>query len=94
MTGGYFPYALPDEDEVSVVEIIEPIEAAHGLVRNRLDQLEGYPTFYDRFIVDVETSAGTVKCWMYVPASNHDELARMQQVTDNDWTKHCDLVNA
>lgn len=87
VTNGGFPYALPAKGERIVIEIIRPIDdlKAQRLLRMNLDRLEGYPSFYDRYVV---TSASGTDCWMYVPADDHDRLSRLTAVTDNDWLEH------
>ena len=89
VTHGGFPYALPAEDEITTVEIIEPLnnENAQVVVRSRLDRLEGYPMFYGRHLVTVKIDGGEQTCWMYVPV-DHESYADLFPVTNNDWTLH------
>ena len=88
VTNGGFPYALPSEGDSIVIEMIAPHDAIAGeVMRERLDHLEGYPTFYDRLVVPVgleEPAAGIA--WMYVPASDHQRLGRLAPVPGNDWS--------
>ena len=86
VTNGGFPYALPAEGEVSVVEIIVPVMAEAEILRLYLDRLEGYPSFYDRQVVEVVFGDQLVTAWMYVP--NHaEDYARLPRVEGNDWVE-------
>jgi gamma-glutamylcyclotransferase (GGCT)/AIG2-like uncharacterized protein YtfP len=87
VTNGGFPYALPAEGEVTVVEIIVPHRSTADSLRSRLDMLEGYPDFYDRLVVTTEDG---VECMMYVPATP-DAYNGLARVTDNDWNTHKSL---
>ena len=89
VSNGYFPYALPAANETTVVEIVRPVanQAAQYELRERLDNLEGYPTLYDRLVVTTDFGD---QCWLYMPVSDHERLGRLPRVLDNDWTAHCD----
>jgi len=81
----YFPYALPDEDQSSVGEIIVfDNEQDYLNARNRMDRLEGVPNFYKRVVVEVITANGTCDAWLYTPADPED-YEHLPEVHANDW---------
>lgn len=86
VTNGGFPYALP-ADELSVIEVVQPRPEHAAEVRYRLDRLEGYPSFYDRVLVDVDLNGETVRCWMYTPVQS-ESYASLAAVEGNDWNQH------
>ena len=88
VANGHFPYAIPSEGQAITVELLQPriIEAEE--MRDRLDRLEGFPSFYDRIIVPVVTQDGTEhEAWMYTPV-DPEEYADLESVPSNDWSKY------
>jgi gamma-glutamylcyclotransferase (GGCT)/AIG2-like uncharacterized protein YtfP len=81
-----FPYAIPALFSAIVVELVHPVERFAGLLRDRLDTLEGYPHFYDRKVVEVETYAGPVDAWFYFPCST-TFLGDTVNVFCGDWVQ-------
>ena len=84
---GYFPYALPAYGERIVVEVVVPrvdINEAADELRYRLDELEGYPTFYSRVVVPVRIEDEVLHCWLYTPA-RPERHASLPSVPGNDW---------
>lgn len=78
----YFPVAFPFEGASLVVEVYSVDEKT----MDRLDMLEGYPTFYNR--VKVDTSQG--EAWLYVI---EDQANRVKQnpeilIEDGDWVAY------
>jgi gamma-glutamylcyclotransferase (GGCT)/AIG2-like uncharacterized protein YtfP len=83
-----FPYALPaGADSEIVVEVIQPYEQYAEIVRRNLDRLEGYPSFYDRILVDVENDRGHATCWLYTPV-DPERYEDLRPVHSNDWRAH------
>ena len=82
MVGGWgFPYAYPTEEDKSIkIEVWRP--NAEDNTRQRLDDLEGYPTHYDRQIVDTEFG----EAWIYF--SHHHNNESPAQIEHGDWNKH------
>lgn len=59
---GGFPAIVEGGDTSPTVEVYSVSDADFA----RLDRLEGYPDFYNRMQVDVETPRGVIeKCWIY-----------------------------
>lgn len=85
VSGGPFPFAVPDADSVATGALIYPSVAEYADVLDDLDRLEGYPRFYDRMMVVVDTPAGHVKAWIYTPA-RPIEYADLPPVEGNDWS--------
>lgn len=83
VSNGAFPFALPDADSVAVGALIYPHPDHYAAVLDDLDHLEGYPRFYDRIMVVIDTPAGHVKAWIYVPVELYDDLP---PVEGNDWS--------
>jgi len=84
VSGGAFPFALPDADADAVGALIVPNDGEYDEVLARMDRLEGYPRFYDRLMVAVDTPDGIVKAWVYTPA-HPDEYDHLADVPDGDW---------
>ena len=82
-----FPFALPAPHSSVVVEIIVPAEGFERVLRDRLDTLEGYPHFYDRKVVKVETISGFVEAWLYVPCTT-SFLDKVFDIPSGDWVQH------
>ena len=83
---GSFPYVhttdTEDTDNPVVVEIYEVTDS--GL--QRLDDLEGYPSFYNRS--QFEFSDGT-KAWMY---HIEDKNNKQPLVESGDWVRYCEAL--
>lgn len=85
---GAYPALVPVDTptcpiKVEVYEVNEPTFIA-------LDRLEGYPTFYNRDVVDVVCEDGSVMpCWVYYMRRN---LADHQQVMNGDWKDFLEKV--
>lgn len=58
-------------------------EVSHDMLLHSLDMLEGYPSFYDRAIVSIETDTETVQAWMYFLANPKDYTN--QYIADGVW---------
>jgi gamma-glutamylcyclotransferase (GGCT)/AIG2-like uncharacterized protein YtfP len=71
---GGFPFIMPDGKTAITIEVYEVDEQ----VMNRLDQLEGYPTFYDR--KQIETTQGDA--WIYFMYSRYRGA---ELVESGDW---------
>ena len=94
VSGGAFPFAIPAADSVAVGALIYPDVDVYDEVLEALDRLEGYPRFYDRIMVVVDTPAGRVKAWIYTPA-DHGRYDDMPPVPGNNWTAaHPERVEA
>ena len=89
VTNGGFPYALPSRSGSTVVEIVSVLPEHAVAVRESLDSLEGYPMFYDRQIVMVETGESPTRCWMYIPVAP-ETYEHLAPVPDNDWMRMFD----
>ena len=88
VSNGSFPYALPaGVDSEIVVEVLQPDQGYEETVRHNLDCLEGYPSFYDRILVDVENDRGNATCWLYTPA-DPERYEGLEPVDNNDWRTH------
>lgn len=75
---GGFPFIRPaenPEDEITIEVYAMPVTAMQPL-----DRLEGYPSFYDRKLVD--TSKG--KAWIYFI----DQKGNDARVTNGDWVDY------
>lgn len=84
-TMNYFPFALPDEQESSVGEVITfDDDRDYFVALQRMDQLEGVPSFYRRVETDVMTANGVIRAWIYTP-SDPDEYSDFPRVPLNDW---------
>ena len=80
---GSFPFITTrgstDKSEITI-EVYEVTPAEF----RRLDTLEGYPSFYDRTLVD--TSHG--QAWIYfIDKDGSYSTVRNERVTDGDWLK-------
>jgi len=82
-----FPYAVPACHSALIAELIYPVERFAGVLRDRLDTLEGYPHFYDRKIVKVETVWGFVEAWLYFAPST-TFLGETVNVFCGDWVDY------
>jgi len=88
VSNGGFPYALfaGPKSEITVEAVVpNGDEASQFELRRRLDRLEGYPDFYDRYLETVVVEGAPQECWIYVPSSDHEELGKYPQVPNNDW---------
>jgi len=82
-----FPYALPAPHGSIVTELVYPVEGFERVLRDRFDTLEGYPNFYDRKIVKVETVWGFVEAWLYFAPST-TFLGETVNVFCGDWVDY------
>lgn len=87
---GAFPYALPCPGDAVVGAVIVPTDDTYEYVLDRMDRLEGYPSFYDRVVVSVlnERTGKSRGAWMYTPARPAD-YERLRTVPNNDWSAFC-----
>jgi gamma-glutamylcyclotransferase (GGCT)/AIG2-like uncharacterized protein YtfP len=85
VSGGAFPFAIPDAGSTTVGALIQPHADHYDAVLTRMDQLEGYPHFYDRIMVVVDTPDGITKAWIYTP-TEAERFGDMPAVPGNDWT--------
>ena len=74
---GRFPGVYLGGDTAIYGEVYE----INGDTIRDIDQLEGYPRFYERF--QIPTIFG--KAWMYVLASPTDEIKSKRKVEDGVW---------
>ena len=81
---GAFPYAVTDEESVTVGCLVYPLPAFEQDLMARLDALEGVPHHYDRVKVDVDVPGATVTAWMYAPPLDR-HITRLPSVPGNDW---------
>lgn len=82
-TNNAYPYAIPDENHLTVVDVIAHMPGKWEDLLRSFDSLEGYPTHYDRVVVTVATQYGDVQAWLYTPASRHFD--HFPPVPGNDW---------
>lgn len=83
---GGFPAIVPSE-EVDI-EVVTEVYSVDTGTFERLDALEGYPSFYDRKVVPVklDDTDEIVECWIYF---QHEEPSYSYGlVEDNDWYKY------
>ena len=74
---GYFPACVKtDNSENRVVGEVWMIDQP---TLDRLDRLEGYPTFYDRVLIDTSWGAA----WMYI----NNRAVNEERIVDGDWKK-------
>lgn len=98
VTGGPFPYLLPDSSGTVKGELMWLNPAQAHQVMDDLDMLEGYDpqnpdwSHYVRVRAHVHTDSGPVEAWVYIPAPNYErqlrgEVARgrLREVPDGDW---------
>lgn len=84
---GGFPCIVPDDDKGRIeVEVYD----VDDTTMSRLDMLEGYPSFYDRKQVTVNTGKGDEKAWVYymheVPSfSGHRHAPRIESGSWRDY---------
>jgi gamma-glutamylcyclotransferase (GGCT)/AIG2-like uncharacterized protein YtfP len=89
-----FPYAVATDDPCDVTTgaliIPSPGEGRYEQVRRRFDDIEGYPSHYDRVEITVNTPYGPRQAWIYTPDMADPftaaRLSRMADVPGNDWT--------
>lgn len=72
--GGY-PFIKPGDGEITI-----EVYAVDSHTFRRLDSLEGYPSFYNRMLV--QTSVG--KAWIYYIAGRDGKIP----VPDGDWVQY------
>lgn len=75
-----FPGLVKEEPSTNIVVEVYEIDTEQRI--QRLDMLEGYPSFYDREEVTLED--GRI-CWVYFLASKSHHWP---QVLDGDWFKY------
>jgi gamma-glutamylcyclotransferase (GGCT)/AIG2-like uncharacterized protein YtfP len=77
---GMYPMVIPGSGTVAV-ELYEVTPSE----MDRLDSLEGYPTFYNRKRVEAVTDSGAIEAWMYFGDKN--QVERLPQVKSGVWTR-------
>lgn len=70
------------ENDTVIIEVYKVDEAQHELAASSLDMLEGYPSFYNRVLVD--TSVG--EAWVYF--RKEEELSGLNLVESGDWVDY------
>lgn len=82
-TMGGFPGVLLNGDSEIVIEVYK-IDNQQSL--ERLDRLEGYPSFYNRTVID--TPYG--RAWMYYLDNDNDEYSAdlYPRIESGDWNKY------
>jgi gamma-glutamylaminecyclotransferase len=66
--------------------VVETYEVTNSDTASHLDSLEGYPSFYNRSIVDIELDNGTVvQSWIYDINNSSESLPI---VDSGDWRSH------
>lgn len=78
-----YPFCIESEEETDVVTVECYEVDGVGLIL--LDQLEGYPDFYNR--KEVTNESGDITGWVYyIESAMPNDLP---MVEDGDWVKHC-----
>lgn len=75
---GYFPAAFFKKGEKIVIDVF----SVNNSVAKSLDNLEGYPHFYDRKIIDTEYG----EAWVYF-IQEHENDNPDDYIKDGDWSK-------
>lgn len=81
---GFFPGVIKTEDETS--HIFAETYLVNDKELERLDRLEGHPTFYTR--TKVHTVYG--EAWIYVLPPEPNYLTQCARVDSGDWAKYQD----
>lgn len=85
--GRGFPYAIPEPGRRIVVDVLTFPSEVWGDALRRLDQLEGYPTHYDRRPVSVrlDDSGEHITCWTYTPPDPERTRRTVGRIESGDW---------
>lgn len=87
---GGFPKVSLTRNDHEVPVVVEVFETDERGLTGPLDGLEGYPSFYNRTLVDVLLDSGeTVKAWIYHIENNSGLTA---PIKNGDWTKRNEEV--
>jgi gamma-glutamylcyclotransferase (GGCT)/AIG2-like uncharacterized protein YtfP len=84
--GHWFPYATIGDDVVQG-EVLTFDPADWLAAREAMDWLEGFPSHYDRRVVEVQTAAGPVTAWVYF-TTDERLTAGLEPVPGGDWSEH------
>jgi len=76
---GAFPVIAPGKESIEV----EVYEVDDQVMRS-LDSLEGYPNFYDRKVIDVDSHLG--EAWIYFQDQEFED--RLPHVESGSWREH------
>jgi gamma-glutamylcyclotransferase (GGCT)/AIG2-like uncharacterized protein YtfP len=76
---GSYPMVIPGNGKISV-EVFEVDFPTFG----QLDRLEGFPSFYGRQVVTVETPHCPIETWMYVGMPQ--QVKRCKRIRSGVWT--------
>ncbi len=80
---GGFPKVSLTRSGNKVPVVVEVFETSIAGITGPLDRLEGYPSFYNRTIIDVELDTGEkVKAWIYHIEENG---ALSRPIMSGDW---------
>lgn len=74
-------------------QVVGEVYAVDGPTMANLDRLEGFPRFYNRREVVVQTATGRVTCWVYYIA-DATRLRRCPRVKNNDWRRHYEALRS
>jgi len=78
---GAYPAISSDGKHVPVVVELYEVD---NISMSRLDRLEGYPSYYNRRIVDVHTEDGIQKAWIYFQQGEPSDIF----IESGDWTRY------
>lgn len=78
---GAYPAISGDGKHVPVVVELYEVDNAS---MSRLDRLEGYPSYYNRRIVDVHTEDGIQKAWIYFQQGEPSDIF----IESGDWARY------
>lgn len=81
---GYYPMIIPGSGLVSV-----ELYAVSAAEFQSLDNLEGYPSFYDRRKIAASTERGPVQAWIYF--GDADQVKGLPKVETGNWTQETRL---
>lgn len=80
---GGFPALVPSEEDHNIkIEVYECDDHTY----NRVERLEGYPSFYQKF--DVDTKFGSAEIYVINKERNFESQPESIKVTDGDWREY------
>lgn len=82
---GAFPALIPTNKQNTIFGEVYCVDSQ---TMTNLDHLEGFPKFYNRKKVIVNTSQGEVEAWVYF-IDNDRYLFGREEVVYNCWRTHC-----
>lgn len=94
-TGFGFPYAVEDPAATIVGDLLLFDDDQWPGVMQSFDTLEGYPSHYDRIVVDVNTPTGNrLTAWVYVYRNADRRLSERDRIVSGDWLDEVALENS